>query len=209
VAPLSTASGPFLQAWEAGALRMSRGEGIWYSRGNIYVVDTSAGTDDEGRRGRGRGAVWELDLTRMRMKCLFAGNDAAVANNPDNITVYPWGPPLLFLCEDGGGAQDRFGFGNRLLGLTEQGAPFIFAKNNVVLEDAQIATANKSVKPGDYRGREFCGACFDPYGRIMFVNIQVPGITFAITGPWPRGWRREYRGTESSFDMKDLAPEPA
>ncbi len=25
---------------------------------------------------------------------------------------------------------------------------------------------------------------YSPDGNWMFVNIQVPGITFAITGPW-------------------------
>ena len=38
-----------------------------------------------------------------------------------------------------------------------------------------------------YRGNEFCGGCFDPTGRYLFVNIQTPGITFAITGPWANG----------------------
>jgi hypothetical protein len=33
-------------------------------------------------------------------------------------------------------------------------------------------------------GSEFAGAT---YGRWLFVNIQSPGITFAITGPWGRG----------------------
>jgi secreted PhoX family phosphatase len=31
------------------------------------------------------------------------------------------------------------------------------------------------------------GVCFDPYGEVLFVNIQRPGITFAIWGPWERG----------------------
>jgi secreted PhoX family phosphatase len=31
---------------------------------------------------------------------------------------------------------------------------------------------------------EFCGACFSPDGRTMFVNVQRPGTTFAITGDW-------------------------
>ena len=31
------------------------------------------------------------------------------------------------------------------------------------------------------------GANFDPSGKWLFVNIQTPGITFAITGPWKRG----------------------
>ena len=33
----------------------------------------------------------------------------------------------------------------------------------------------------DYRDSEFCGACWDPTGRTLFVNMQSPGITFAIT----------------------------
>ena len=31
---------------------------------------------------------------------------------------------------------------------------------------------------------EFTGACFSPDRRTLFVNIQDPGIQFAITGPW-------------------------
>jgi uncharacterized protein len=185
----SSASGPFLQAWSQGALRMSRGEGIWYARGSMYIVDTSTGVDANGGRGRGDGAVWELDLKRMRLTCLFVSANAVAGNNPDNITVYPWGPPLMFLCEDGGGVQDQFGFGDRLMGLNEKGETFIFGKNNIQLTAEQLAAAGKTVAPGDYRNREFCGACFDPFGRILFVNIQTPGITFAIAGPWWKGLR--------------------
>jgi len=31
---------------------------------------------------------------------------------------------------------------------------------------------------------EFAGPTFSPDGQWLFVNIQVPGITCAITGPW-------------------------
>ena len=31
---------------------------------------------------------------------------------------------------------------------------------------------------------EFAGATFSPDGRILFVNMQNPGLTLAITGPW-------------------------
>jgi Bacterial protein of unknown function (DUF839) len=31
------------------------------------------------------------------------------------------------------------------------------------------------------------GACYSPDGRWLFVNIQTPGVTFAITGPWVHG----------------------
>ena len=43
------------------------------------------------------------------------------------------------------------------------------------------------IAPGDYRGSEFAGAAFSPVGDELFVNIQTPGVTFAITGPWRRG----------------------
>jgi secreted PhoX family phosphatase len=34
---------------------------------------------------------------------------------------------------------------------------------------------------------EWAGACYSPDGQWLFVNIQSPGITFAITGPWGSG----------------------
>ena len=40
---------------------------------------------------------------------------------------------------------------------------------------------------GDFRNREWAGATFSPDGRWLFANIQTPGITFAITGPWNDG----------------------
>jgi len=32
--------------------------------------------------------------------------------------------------------------------------------------------------------KEFAGSVFSPDGKILFVNIQLPGLTLAITGPW-------------------------
>lgn len=46
-----------------------------------------------------------------------------------------------------------------------QGGTFPFAKN-------RLAGSN-----------EFAGACFSPDVRFMFVNVQNPSTTFAITGP--------------------------
>lgn len=31
---------------------------------------------------------------------------------------------------------------------------------------------------------EFAGATYSPNGRTLFCNIQDPGYTFAIWGPW-------------------------
>jgi secreted PhoX family phosphatase len=67
----------------------------------------------------------------------------------------------LILCEDGGGEQF-------LRGLTQQGEIFDFALNVL-------------------NGSEFAGATFSPDGETLFVNIQTPGITLAIWGPWERG----------------------
>ncbi|MDO9475445.1 MAG: DUF839 domain-containing protein [Pseudohongiella sp.] len=183
--PDGDASGPYLQARDAGALSLSRGEGIVYFEGMIYIVDTSAGVNEAGQAGFGDGAVWMLDPVSGSLRCLFASTNPTMANNPDNIAISPRGG--LMMCEDGGGAEDDFGFGERIMGLTTSGGSYIFAKNNIVLTAAQIAAAGKKCDPGDYRDREIAGVCFDPQGEIMFVNIQTPGITFAIWGPWERG----------------------
>lgn len=184
-----TLSGPFAQGWSEGALRMSRGEGIWYSAGRMFIVDTSTGTDSEGRKGRGNGAVWVLDLASQRLHALFVSGHQLAAHNPDNVTVSPRGGVLL--CEDPdaapAGSPDDYGPGTRLVGLTRRGESYYFCKNNVELTATQIAGADKTIAEGDYRDSEFTGACWDPHGRTMFVNVQSPGITFAITGPWRRG----------------------
>ena len=55
------------------------------------------------------------------------------------------------LCEDGGASPDEYGPGARLMGLTPQGEPYYFAKNNIALTAAQIAGDGKVVPEGDYR----------------------------------------------------------
>ena len=66
------------------------------------------------------------------------------------------------LCEDGGGTEF-------VPGLTPGGEIFRFASN-------------------DLNDSEWAGATFEPKNRNWrFVNLQTPGITFAITGPWRQG----------------------
>jgi secreted PhoX family phosphatase len=36
-------------------------------------------------------------------------------------------------------------------------------------------------------GAQVTGACYNRHGDWLFVNIQTPGITFAITGPFWKG----------------------
>ena len=106
---------------------------------------------------------------------MFASPSAAVLNAPDNVCVSPRGG--LVLCEDGSGLEF-------LHGLSPDGEIFPFAQNNVVLPDSFAATKGYS---GDFTGSEWAGATFEPKnGNWLFANIQSPGITFAITGPWNR-----------------------
>ena len=183
--PLAAIAGPTAEALAKGCARWSRGEGLWQSGGQLFIVDTGAGTDGAGRIGRGDGAVWRLDFATMQLEAVAVAGASTAINNPDNLTVSPRGG--IVLCEDGGASVDAFGPGCRLLGLDATGLAYIFCKNNVVLDAGQIAAAGKLVPPGDYRGAEFAGACFEPSGRVLFVNNYTPGITFAITGPWGLG----------------------
>ena len=177
---ITSAAGPFVQGWTQGALRMNRGEGIWYAQGKMFIMDTSGGAVQ-------RGTIWELDLATQRMRCIYSSPSQLVGNMGDNLTVSPRN--AILICEDAStAATDAFGFGQRLMGLNSDGDPYIFAKNNIVLSAAQLNVVGKlSTLAGDHRGNEFAGACFDPTGRYLFVNIQTPGITFAITGPWAKG----------------------
>ena len=177
-------SGPFLQGEAQGGATFSRGEGCWYHRGTIYFVDTSAGPV-------GKGVIWALQTRGQdrhghdRLTALFVSQSEEAADNPDNVTVSPRGGILV--CEDGGGqvVDGTRTFGTRLIGIGTKGHSFVFAENNVIV-DSPIAD-KPLIQLDDYRGSEFCGATFSPKGDVLFVNIQTPGITFAIEGPWRQG----------------------
>jgi uncharacterized protein len=148
-----------------GAATFGRLEGCWYGNdAKIYIVSTSGGI--------GQGQIWEYDPAEQTIRLLFQSPGAEVLNAPDNITVSPRGG--LVLCEDGGGEEFMHG-------LTVDGEIFTFAKNNVVLNGERNGIA------GNFRGSEWAGACYSPDGRWLFANIQSPGISFAITGPWKAG----------------------
>ena len=169
--------GPFLQGEALGAARFRRGEGCWEHAGVIYMVDTSGGA-------AGAGVVWAHEPAAQRLTALFVSPGEAVANHPDNITVSPRGGILT--CEDGGSftaADGRF-VGARLLAISPRGEATTFAENHTRF-DAPPA-GRPHIEVGDLRGGEFTGACFAPDGRTLFVNIQTPGITLAVTGPFER-----------------------
>jgi uncharacterized protein len=165
--PSPSAPGNFVwsQGRAQGAATFARLEGCWFGNDSrIYVVSTNGGL--------GQGQIWEYDPRAEVISLLFQSPGAAVLNAPDNITVSPRGG--LVLCEDGGGEEFMHG-------LTVDGEIFQFAKNNVRLNGERNGFV------GNFTGAEFAGACYSPDGRWLFANIQNPGITFAITGPWQSG----------------------
>jgi secreted PhoX family phosphatase len=148
----------YKQGAARGAATFARLEGCWYGKESIFFSSTSGG---EKRLGQ----VWEYRL-RGRLAghliLLYESPGAEALDCPDNLCVSPQGG--LLICEDGRGEQF-------LRGLTPQGQIFDFAKNTVK----------------GFEDRELAGATFSPDGRTLFVNIQTPGLTFAIWGPLKRG----------------------
>jgi secreted PhoX family phosphatase len=150
------------QGFAKGAARFARGEGMWYGRDAIYFACTSGGSAKKGQIWRYVPSTLEgtadEGLNPGQLELFVEPNDGNIVDNADNLTVSPWGD--LILCEDG--PDDQF-----LVGVTPEGALYKLGHN----------AYNKS---------EFAGATFSPNGQILYVNIQHPGLTLAISGPWQR-----------------------
>jgi uncharacterized protein len=157
----------FQQGTAKGGAAFRRLEGAFHSKtdGAVYFNSTDGG-------GAAAGQVWAWSRRRRRevLTLVYESPSTDVLLKPDNLTVSPRGGVLL--CEDTDRARQTF-----LRGLTADGQLFDLAAN---------------IRPGTIPGTttpmawdEFAGATFRD--RFLFVNIQTPGITFAITGPWEDG----------------------
>ena len=154
------------RGFAAGAAMFCRGEGLAYgSRGDgtkaHFFNCTQGGPSQTGQvwryePGSGEGTGREQPGT---LTLIYESPGADTLDLCDNLAVSPWGD--LVICEDGRG--DNF-----LRAITPEGQLYDLARN---------AHAKRS---------EFCGACFSPDGSTLFVNVQEPGFTYAITGPWER-----------------------
>jgi secreted PhoX family phosphatase len=136
-------------------------EGMWWGDGGAYFVASFARTTD-GSAAQHDGQVWFLnpkrDTIELKLHFVYTPEDQDNdPDGPDNITVSPYGGVMI--AEDGDGT-------NHLLGATDRGEVFVFARND---------------DPGD---SEFTGPTFSRDGRILFANIQTPGWVFAIQGPF-------------------------
>ena len=96
-----------LRGFAQGAARFARGEGMWYSRGAVYIACTNGGVGRDGQIWRYTPSLYEGTpdeaTAPARIELFIEPNDAGLIDNADNLTVAPWGD--LFVCEDGGGRQ--------------------------------------------------------------------------------------------------------
>lgn len=163
------------QAQSRGAAIFARTEGCWGSDGKVYFDCTTGGASSLAQNPNGFGQIFELDVLENTLRLIFESKDSTQLLRPDNLVVSPHGDILL--CEDNVGAFEVDLPPNFIRGLTSEGAVYPFAQ----------AETNLS---------EFCGACFDPKGHVLYVNQQgrreteeqvgFPAVTYAIKGPWKR-----------------------
>jgi secreted PhoX family phosphatase len=158
---------PFQQGFALGGASFRRLEGAWYSKADRVIYFNST---DGGAAASGQVWAWRRGRRREVLELVYESPSSDTLLKPDNLTVSPRGG--LLLCEDPDRARQSF-----LRGVTDDGELYDFAAN------IRPGTIPGSTTPASWD--EFAGATFQ--GDWMFVNIQTPGITFAITGPWRRG----------------------
>ncbi|QHT71001.1 DUF839 domain-containing protein [Rhodocytophaga rosea] len=147
------------RGFDKGAARFARGEGMWFGTNELYFACTNGGFESKGQVFKyvpspEEGKPGEKN-SPGKLQIFAEPNDSDIVKYCDNLTVAPWGDVVL--CED-----DAHPF---VVGITPSGDYYKLAEN----------TGYKS---------EFAGGVFSPDGNTYFVNIQGPGITLAITGPW-------------------------
>ncbi len=147
------------RGFEAGAALFARGEGLWFGDGVLFFACTNGGPARFGQIFKYTSAVPDgSDGSRSTgaLELFMESTDDNVIRSVDNLTVAPWGD--LIVCEDRRTES-------HLRGITFDGKIYTIAKNAL-------------------NGTEFAGACFAPDRSTLFVNIQKPGLTLAIDGPW-------------------------
>jgi secreted PhoX family phosphatase len=145
----------------AGASTFARGEGLCAADGFLAFTCTIGGRARLGQvfaytPGPYEGTAREAEVPGTLALLAEAGENSLL-QNADNITASPWGD--LLVCEDTAGHCG-------IVGIRPGGTQYAVCDNA-------------------YSNSELAGVCFSPDGRILFVNIQYPGMTLAITGPWP------------------------
>lgn len=148
-----------MQGYDKGAAVFARGEGIWFGDKELYFACTNGGKIGAGQvfryiPSKEEGTSGEKQ-NPGKLELFAEPNDREILKNCDNLAVAPWGDVVL--CED-----HKHPF---LVGITPDGEYYKLAEN--VGYESELA-----------------GGVFSVSGKTYFVNIQGPGITVAITGPW-------------------------
>jgi len=153
-----------LRGAAAGAATFARGEGLTVANDDFAFACTIGGPARLGQVFLYEPSPYEGTSREQEspghLTLIAQGNENSLFRNCDNLTLAPWGD--LVLCEDTVDPVAACG----LVGIRPDGAHYRIGNNA-------------------YSNSEIAGVCFSPDGKIMFVNIQYPGITLAITGPWP------------------------
>jgi len=107
-----------------------------------------------------KGQIWAYNAAAETVTLIIESVDENMLDMPDNITLGPDG--RIYMFEDGNG-------GDNIVGVNAKGELYKVAENVIA------------------NGSEFAGGCFSHNGRFMFVNMQSPGLTLVIEGPWRKG----------------------
>jgi hypothetical protein len=161
------------QGFAQGAAGVRRGEGCWFGDGRVFFACTSGGAAQQGQ-------VFALDPRTQTLALLFESPGKELLSMPDNIALSPRGG--LALCEDGDNRPQS------LHGLTSAGEVFPLLANQMDLSKAgsgPLRRPSGRLFEGDFSGSELAGVAF--HGDWLFFNIQRPGVSFAVTGPWGQG----------------------
>ncbi len=161
------------------AVKFNRLEGAFFKGGAFWFDDTNGG---ENRLGQ----IFRYFPETKKLELFYEGNDPDKIESPDNITITPWGD--LWFAEDEAVPPGRGDDVNRIMGVTPQGQVYKFARN----------TRNDS---------EFAGPTFSPNGRTFFVNIQNPGLTLAIWGPFQSSNSARQQQMSYAAPPKEFAPQ--
>ena len=147
-----------------------------FFKGGVFWFDDTAGGEQR------LGQIFRYFPKSNTLELFYEGTEPGKMESPDNIVVTPWGD--LWFAEDEAVAGDTV---NRVMGITPEGQVYKFASNR--LNDS-----------------EFAGPTFSPDGSTFFVNIQDPGITYAIWGPFKKFSERRQRQMAVAAPPPELAP---
>ncbi len=179
---------PHESAERLGAARFNRLEGANFSGGAFWFDDKEA---DDNQGDNRLGQIFRYLPATETLELFFEGSSLNEMESPDNIVVTPWGD--LWFAEDD--AIDNADNTNRVVGITPEGQVYEFARNRVQY-------------PGEDPGvnAEFAGPTFSPDGRTFFVNIQNPGITYAVWGAFRRSSPGRQRRMALAAPPRNLGP---